>query len=73
MAGTVKSDNENWCINTSNYLLINDDIKLSIQEINEMHIKDNFYIALTFDLNTLEANVLQNILELKEGYELKII
>lgn len=72
VAGVIKNiDKKN--INKSNSLLISEDTKLPIQELNEVLIEDVVYQAFTFDLDTLDTILLQDIMKFKEGYELEII
>ncbi|MGN7758085.1 hypothetical protein ACTJIV_11450 [Chryseobacterium sp. 22532] len=53
--------------------LIINNAEVPIREVNEVLIDNNFYIAFTFDLDTLDTILLQDIMKLKEGYELEII
>lgn len=53
--------------------LIINNAEVPIREVNEVLIDNNFYIAFTFDLDTLDTILLQDIMKFKEGYELEII
>ena len=53
--------------------LIINNAEVPIREVNDVLIDNNFYIAFTFDLDTLDTILLQDIMKFKEGYELEII
>lgn len=70
VSGTIKKD-INKPMSEFDNLLVNN-IKIPIKEVNEVLIDDYFYIAFTFDLNTLDENELNDMIELKEKQELII-
>ncbi|MEA1851448.1 hypothetical protein U9K52_21250 [Chryseobacterium sp. MHB01] len=59
-------------INELNNLVVNN-VNLPIQELNESLIEGKTYQAFTFDLETISEDLLKNIIEFKEGQEIKII
>lgn len=71
ISGTIVNDIEK---NMSEFTkLIINNAEVPIREVNEVLIGNNFYIAFTFDLDTLDTILLQDIMKFKEGYELEII
>ncbi|WP_106915413.1 hypothetical protein [Chryseobacterium aurantiacum] len=71
ISGTIVNDMDK-SISEFTKLIINN-AEVPITEVNEVLINDNFYIAFTFNLDTLDAILLQDIMKFEEGYELEII
>lgn len=72
IAGSIS----NWAekgIDQSNCIVINENIQLPVQEINEVLIGKQSYIAFAFDLDTVNRDLIQDILELNEEQKLRII
>ncbi|EJL70928.1 hypothetical protein [Chryseobacterium populi] len=72
IVGIIKNVDEKN-VNNSNSLVINNNVNLPIQELNESLIEGKTYQAFTFDLDTIDEDLLQDIIKLKEGQEIKII
>ncbi|AZA76488.1 hypothetical protein EG347_02590 [Chryseobacterium sp. G0186] len=69
ISGTIINDINKPMSEFSRIIVNNTEVV--IQEVNEVLIDDHFYIAFTFD--SLDAVLLQDIMHLNEGHELKII
>ncbi|GEM_PF-2770051 len=70
ITGNVKSDSEleNYKINT----IVLRDVAIPINTVNETVIENQSYLALTFDINCINEDLLSEIMKLKQGEVIKI-
>ena len=71
ISGTIKND-INKPISEFSALLINNS-QIPIEEVEEVLIENNSYIAFTFKLDGFNESLLEDIIKSKEGREVKII
>ncbi|MCT2406420.1 hypothetical protein NZD88_02480 [Chryseobacterium antibioticum] len=70
ITGNVKSDSEleNYKINT----IVLRDVTIPINTVNETVIENQSYLALTFDINCINEDLLSEIMKLKQGQAIEI-
>ncbi|GEN72171.1 MULTISPECIES: hypothetical protein [Chryseobacterium] len=70
VTGNVKSDSEleNYKINT----IVLKDLMIPINIVNETVIENQSYLALTFDMNYIDEDLLFEIMKLKQGQVIEI-
>ncbi|RNA63542.1 hypothetical protein D1631_17295 [Chryseobacterium nematophagum] len=71
ISGTIRND-LNKPMSEFSVLLINNS-QISIEEVQEVLIENNSYIAFTFKLDGVDESLLEDIIKSREGREFKII